>query len=100
MADFALGYDLLTYSVYRCYEATIPGFLSGQTYYVRAPLGNLKGYGSFCSADSTPVVPSTWRALDQSLPRLQNQSEITARILEKVVKSDGHISKFISHESG
>ena len=61
--------------------------MSGQTYYVRAALGNLKGYGSFCSADSNPVVPSTWRALDQSLPRLQNQSEITARILEKVVKS-------------
>jgi len=87
----------------RYYEATIPGFLSGQTYYIRAALGNLKGYGSFCSADSNPVVPSTWRALDQSLPRLQNQSEITARILEKVLSEggggtvtpvDGHTNSF------
>ena len=57
---------------------------SGQSYYVRAAFGNLKGYGSYCSADTNPVVPSTWRALNQALPRFQNQNDITARILDKV----------------
>ena len=71
------------------FEATISGLNSGQTYYLRAAFGNAKGYGSYCGSESNPVVPSSWRALNQTLPRFQNQLEISNRVLDKVLEGGG-----------
>ena len=71
------------------YQTIIRGLVSNQRYYVRVAFGNLKGYGSFCGALSNPVVPSSWRSLENTLPRFQNQLELSGRILDKVLDSGG-----------
>lgn len=74
------------------FQTTIMGLNSGQRYYFRVAFGNLKGYGSFCGASSNPVVASSWRSVDQMLPRLQNQVDISSRILDRIHEIQGGIN--------
>ena len=57
----------------RDFYCTIRNLQTGTPYYIRVAFGNLKGYGPFSAADSNPVIPSSWRSLENRLPRLQNR---------------------------
>jgi phosphodiesterase/alkaline phosphatase D-like protein len=54
-------------------ECVVDNLKEGQRYFVRASFGNPKGFGPFSAASPKSVVPSTWRSVDQKIPRIRNQ---------------------------
>ena len=72
----------------RDFYCTIRNLQTGTPYYIRVAFGNLKGYGPFSAADSNPVIPSSWRSLENRLPRLQNQMALSENILKVIHQND------------
>ena len=68
----------------RDFVCTIKNLQTGTSYYIRVAFGNLKGYGPFSAATSNPVIPSSWRSLEDKCPRLQNQMEVSENILKVI----------------
>ena len=54
-------------------ECIVDNLKEGQRYFVRASFGNPKGFGPFSAASPKSVVPSTWRSVDNKVPRIRNQ---------------------------
>ena len=73
------------------FVCTIRNLQTGTPYYIRVAFGNLKGYGPFSAAISNPVIPSSWRSLEDKPPRLQNQTEVSENILKIIHQQNSDI---------
>ena len=75
----------------RDFVCTIKNLQTGTPYYIRVAFGNLKGYGPFSAATSNPVIPSSWRSLENKPPRLQNQIEVSENILKVIHQQNSDV---------
>ena len=75
----------------RDFVCTIKSLQTGTPYYIRVAFGNLKGYGPFSAATSNPVIPSSWRSLENKPPRLQNQIEVSENILKVIHQQNSDV---------
>ena len=75
----------------RNFACTIRNLQTGTPYYIRVAFGNLKGYGPFSAATSNPVIPSSWRSLEDKPPRLQNQLEVSENILKVIQQQNSDV---------
>jgi hypothetical protein len=69
-------------------EVCVKNLVEGRRYFVRASFGNPKGFGPFSAASPKSVVPSTWRSLENRVPRLTDQKEICQDIFTDIFGSD------------
>ncbi|XP_044576765.1 uncharacterized protein LOC123259979 isoform X3 [Cotesia glomerata] len=56
-------------------QCQIDNLVQGQKYFFRICLGNLKGYSQFLPSSPPCAVPSSWRDIDERLPRYTDQLE-------------------------
>ena len=68
---------------------TIENLLEGQRVFVRASFGNPKGFGSFSASTPKSMVPSSWRSVEDRVPRIQNQLDICVDLFANLVRSSG-----------
>ncbi|TRY71155.1 hypothetical protein TCAL_09286 [Tigriopus californicus] len=62
--------------------------VEGQRYFIRASFGNPQGFGPFSAATPKSVVPSSWRGVEDRVPRIGQQFDICQDILNHFVGQD------------
>lgn len=67
-------------------------------YFVRASFGNPKGFGPYSAATPKSVVPSSWRTVDERVPRVQNQLQICRDAMAAVATEDDYYEPQQQHQ--
>ncbi|KAL3877491.1 hypothetical protein ACJMK2_035191, partial [Sinanodonta woodiana] len=68
----------------RCLEVEVRGLERGKKYFIRVAAWNMKGYGSFTTSSPSYAVPSSWRDLENSIPRSEGKMKILDDLFAQV----------------
>ncbi len=66
-------------------ECFIKGLEEAERFFVRASFGNPKGFGPFSASVPKSIIPSSWRSVQDSRPRLRNQLSVCDQLQKQLV---------------
>jgi hypothetical protein len=72
----------------------VSGLTEGKRYFIRASFGNMKGFGPFSASTPKSVVPSSWRSVEDRVPRIRDQLDVCRGTFETLggggINATGH----------
>lgn len=69
-------------------ECEVENLVEGKRYFFRASFGNPKGFGPFSASTPKSVVPSSWRSVEDRLPRITDQREVCEEAFKQVLAEE------------
>ncbi|XP_067914756.1 ankyrin repeat and fibronectin type-III domain-containing protein 1 [Heterodontus francisci] len=84
LMDFSAQCEEITLENLKTLRCTIPGLITGQSYYMRVSAANMKGWGPPQASNPPFAIPSNWKELDGREPRYREQIEVLECLLKQV----------------